>query len=293
MQRDDPESKKNSAESKESRMPFFSATKEDDKKSDPILNIPKIPFNVDHYEKVLNIGYFVVNEYEKYIDISRLHAPDNKPGSGFGMAKFREIIKKSMEHNCPGKVSASASTNYGSPHLFYLYMGMSPVSQNTSYVETQYGGVGVAALNKLHQCKDWSIGGLEKSLGLEDFLIKFILSTELKIPFANISTDDLIKNKDFLLTLTSKKLDYVSQIFIPKIISRLSSDPNNKHPNTSSLGPMEMYLTEQGYARWKYVIENNLEFISFKHLEHLNLSLDQQAQLEDILAKRAKSDIRP
>lgn len=286
MHRDNEESKKKVVGTVGVDATLFS-----EKKAGPI-DIPKIPFDADHYQQALKLGFCRTKEEKTYIDLERLHAPQNKPGSGFGTAKFREIVKRSDDLKCPGQIITDASTSYGSPHLFYLYMGMVPADTQVNYVETKYGDDGSVTLEELEKCKEWSVEALEKSLdSMTLSSAKRILSKELKVPNENVSTEDLIKHKEMLLGLQHRRLDYVSEVFIPKLLKILAKDPKNKYPDTKSLGPMPMRLSEQGYARWKYVIENGLEFVPFRNLEHLNLNSDQKALLQEILAKRI--EIRP
>lgn len=270
-----------------------------DKKSDSILDIPKIPFNVNRYQQALTRGYCQTREYKTHIDLERLHAPCNKPGSGFGMAKFREIVKKSMDLNCPGKVMTDASTSYGSPHLFYLYMGMGPETYSAHYLWKQYGMIGERVydkLNSLSKYEVWTAEILQKEC--DQYMLdklKMILEMELNINDKNklISLDGIIANKELLMNLRDKKIDYVSEIFLPSLLKILARDPKDKFPNTGELGAMHMHLTDQGFARWKYVIENGFEFVPFKNLEHLNLNADQKALLQDIQVKRAAVAVNP
>lgn len=288
MPRDDDETKKNPTETMAT---FFSVNKSE-RQSDLVLDIPKIPFNTDRYKKALTSGYCVTKEYDEFIDIGRLHAPHDKPGSGYGTAKFREIIQRSITLKCPGEIVTEASTNYGSPHLFYLYMGMAPKTYPVRYLEYQYGIWGGSIGDKLNipnKFNTWDTKEIEKEFDQDELeCLTRIIYKETGITEKRkiISLEDIAANKELLLKLSEKTIDYTSGVFIPKLLKILALDPNNKYPFTKSLGATSMYLTKQGYARWKFVIENNLEFIPFRNLEHLNLSLEQRALLKEVLDKR-------
>ncbi|WP_160264751.1 hypothetical protein [Legionella norrlandica] len=47
-----------------------------------------------------------------------------------------------------------------------------------------------------------------------------------------------------------------------------------------------MRMSEEDFARWKYVIDNALEFVPFKKFEHLNLPDEQRLELEQLFQER-------
>ena len=119
-------------------------------------DIPKIPFNVRRYQEALELGYYRILQSKTHIVLERLHANNNTPGSGFGMAVFRKLVQLSITLDCPGKISTVVSTTYGSPHLFFLYMGMAPTTYPIYYLDSQYGEDGHDVREKLYGLSEYS-----------------------------------------------------------------------------------------------------------------------------------------
>lgn len=257
----------------------------------PILDILKVPLNPMAHEEALRWGTCKIEESKSGIDLMSLHASGDRPGNGFGSAQFRRLIMRSIELGCPGKITLLASTTYGSPHLFYLYMGMIPIAKKVSYLKYYYGQNGINCLKNLDQDEEWSTQMLEELDKRTLNTLQRILHNEQKIDVEKepISLDYIITQKDFIFGLKKKTLDYVSKVFIPDLLEALAEDPTNKYPNTKLLGAVDMQMSEKAFARWQYVIDNQLEFIPFKNLEHLDLTVEQHKQLADILNKRASA----
>jgi len=260
-----------------------------EKKSDPILDIPKIPFNVERHKKALEIKGTCETHIENTgIELDLFGAPNGQPGSGFGTAKFRELVKQVIQMGSGQTITTDASTTYGSPHLFYLYMGMAPNFRSVT-IDTIYGQFTQELINDLLQEPEWDSSLFEELSEMQLTTLKNILNSSNNYKdkkLSAITLDDLVKNRIFFDSIKDKTYDFVSDVFIPSLLTLLSDDPKEKYPNTASLGATRMYLTEEGLKRWKYVIDNNLEFIPFKNLEHLNLTLKQQEQLQSIMEQR-------
>lgn len=75
------------------------------KKSDSILDIPKIPFDADRHQSDLKQGECEIRE-RHYIALIRA----NKRGKGFGKAVYREEAKKAIQESqntgCPKQLTA-------------------------------------------------------------------------------------------------------------------------------------------------------------------------------------------
>lgn len=237
-----------------------------------IDSISKIPFNEKKHKQAIGSGWYKTYRYENSLILERLHA--DKIGEGFGTAVFRKIMTEIIVEESKNKskthdeslLKTEITTSYGSPHLFYLYMGMSPNSYKYSYIKYEYGERGVFCLDKLSQCEDLTIESLEQLSNGTIQSIKEILGQEDSIESDKISFTDIIRQKDFLLMLKEKTIDYLEDIFIPDILEQTKK---GKYQDTKKWGAMQMHLTEAGYKRWKYVIENNLEFVPFKDFEHI------------------------
>lgn len=272
---------------------FSSENKE--KPLNPILDIPKIPFDAKKHQEILKLeqngATCKLEKFNNFIWLHDMHAPKNKPGSGYGAAKFREIVNESIKEECPGKINCTAYTTWGSPHLFYLYMGMAPNPRE--YVKTKFGNSGNDFFKELSKLKEWNEETLEKLL--EDaenpiafYMLSEILKDGLKLPSDyNVSLDDIIKNKELILSYKDKMFYSYKEDFIPDLLKILEKNPQSKYPETRSLGNIGMHLTEKGFERWKFVIENKLEFVPFKHFEHLDLSTEQQKKLDEVLGQRS------
>ncbi len=210
------------------------------------------------YEAGLKLGMAEICSSADSVKIIRMHAPGNKPGSGFGIAKFREIVALSMTLACPGKIITDVSTSYGSPHLFYLYMGMRPIAKERYYVRYMYGTHGEYILEALENGELLSRSDIR--------LLTDMLNHEKNLQISTISLEEIEFHKPFLLSLSDKRIDYLHGEYLPNLFEILQkSDPRNKFPDTTDLGSGYMELTEAGFASWKFAIENNLEFVPSRH----------------------------
>lgn len=255
-------------------------------KTDTMLDIPKKTLDIENYKANLKKGTCKTLESKSGINLLRLHS--NQIGQGFGTSKFREIVEKSIELGCPGKISTSITTEYGTPHLFYLYMGMVPETQPCSYIKYYFGAFSMDALDDLEQCS----GDIKKlSKDTQDDL-KRILCKQLSVSRESITLDDIIKHKDLLLKLKERTIDYIGEIFIPVLLEVLKDNPQDKYPDTKILGCVNMVLSKKAFERWNYVIKNNLEFYPFKNLEHINLSSSQKKILDEIIAERQTACVK-
>lgn len=261
------------------------------KTPDPILDIQKTPFDHMQHAIALRKGQYNYSEEKNYIDLRRLHAIDDKPGGGFGTAAFRALVHTSIQLGHLGNIKTDASTSYGSPHLFYLYMGMKPSLGNVNYLITMHGIAGeniATKLESLSKHEEWSTETLKEHFdesSLDD--LRMILKDR------TLSLENIPNKKNLLLQLEEKKIDYTLDFFIPKLLRILEKSPTDKYPNTNDLHSTKMCLTEKGLARWKFVIDNNLEFVPFKQLEHLDLRPEQKDRLKAILDKRAAATLKP
>ncbi len=250
------------------------------REDDRILNIDKIPFNSDDHKKALTLG----------------------PCRRFYLAKFREDVLRLIPIHRPRPGGWTPKTKPAHPsdrsyHLFFLYLGMAPVTYRIDYLDFQYGQLrGSRVLDKLSilsQYGEWNAEILERECDAYSLRsLKKVLCMEMgrSDKGKNTSLDDIVANRELLLKLKEKELDYVTDIFVPKLLRIIASTPPDKIVDTTDLRSLDnWYLTNEGFARWKFVIENNLEFIPLKNFEHLNLSLEQQVLLKKILEERVQS----
>lgn len=231
---------------------LYGSVNKKEKKDNPALDIPKVPFDQKRHQQIREKGTCDLSVNEKEIGITEIKS--GKMGSGYGTAKVREIMERAIELKIPpDKITLTHTTNWSkvSPLLFYLLMGMEPRfgGQNYPYLRKKYG-VLYEMLGEILR-KNWDEEQLRDDLDdLQMLLVKE--HPDYKDKNKNeIELQDIIQNRDFFQKLYDKKIDFVPDVFIPRLLEILRKDPANKYPDTSELAEIVTGLnfSEIGYAR--------------------------------------------
>ncbi len=203
-------------------------------------------------------------------------------GSGFGTAAIRKCMQDSFETKREGSIRLSPS---GSSHLFYLYMGMTPIDRQINYFDTRYGQQKRAALFYISLYQPTA--SKRKSFFKE---LREILSIEKQKPLASVTDEEVIAHKDFFAELGKKTVSYVKEVFIPRLIAILQKQIDQKYPNTEVLTSGAMEMSPDGKVRWKKAIDAGKPMTLFKQLDHLAkyFTAEQQKVVAAYVARHSK-----
>lgn len=90
-----------------------------------------------------------------------------------------------------------------------------------------------------------------------------------------ITNKDLLDNREFLLGLQNRKVSYISNVFIHRLldifenhlskIEAKSSIFPEKYPQTTFLGPVKMVSSPQGKERWLEAVKKGTPFNYLKN----------------------------
>lgn len=225
-----------------------------------------------------------------------VHLFAKEQGKGYGTRIIQHLVEEFDRQQLTGTITMHMSTSYGSPLLFFLYMGMMPDPEHTRedyYLDLHYpddrlpiNSLTRSALLKIASLdeKDWGI--IFRDQGSEICVskkhkqytynqikdkLKFVIHKEKQIgeSIADITDEMLISHKDFLLGLKDKIIPYLSASFIPTLLDILNSHLAEKYPDTNAMGSFNLCMSPEGFKRWRETIEDNQPFQPFKNLEHL------------------------
>ncbi|MBV8802897.1 MAG: hypothetical protein JO131_08065 [Gammaproteobacteria bacterium] len=149
--------------------------------------------------------------------------------------------------------------------LFYLSMGWIPEDYQINYLDHAYGLGTRNSIKKLTHSKTQPT--LEEFNSMDDWtrsVVFRILKSEKQINQDQATFEDVLNHFTYLQNLVTKRVNYVSNKFIPDLIDELNRSSKPYWP----LAPM-MVLSKLGRERWEEAIENKIPFSSFKKFEHL------------------------
>lgn len=223
------------------------------------------------------------------IEIEKRVSPEQ--GLGFGTASTRALVERSITLGFEGRLHNSASW---SSHIFHLYMGMIPHDRQVDPILHYWGVEGQMAVEQFDLIKE----GLEINDTLskeeETYLktLKVMIAHSKGVSQKDITDQQVIAEGGRVIEhLKEKKVSYLREDFIPSILKILERNLTVRHPDTTSLGAVEMMMSDAGIARWKEAIDNKQEFKSFKKFEHLRpyMTPEQLSRLDRIIEARAKA----
>jgi hypothetical protein len=133
----------------------------------------------------------------------------------------------------------------------------SSIEHKRNYIQWRYRWFDEEILNNLEQCH--TVEDLNKADELEDLLD--ILTKEEVLPENIIPTaQNVIDNREFLLSLRAKTVSYLTFGFIPSLLRILENDISKKYPDTEILTSVNMELSKDGKERWQEAIHKQIEF---------------------------------
>lgn len=176
-------------------------------------------------------------------------------GQGEGTRAFKEVFQCSLALGLDGHVHIDACY---SSHLFWLKMGFIPylseVGKNDNYY---YSNLGLDVNKDLEEIESFeneypTFGAAAYILHNEQFAYVHNIKRATK--------KVLLENKQFLKDIGAEKGGKAIRYkFIPSLLNVIKSSIKKpkERPDSSRLGPVAMFLTDEGRVRWKKAIEDN------------------------------------
>lgn len=258
---------------------FFTPSKEKESQS----------FDSKEHEKILRVGgkHDTQMEIRKdepgktYVWLEDVYTHSGAKGRGYGTAVMREAIKKSLD-KCEGRFRLDGASSL----LFHLKMGMMPRERLVNYIEHRYGIIGVNALKNKASPTASQLKTLIEIIKEE--------APEIPNPDSLTRTDiwKLFNGNEKLAKLSSKKVSYLREIFIPDLLQFLKANMGVKFPETpEAFGGVQMELSSSGLERWRETIEKDKVFVPFRQFEHLDpfMTPEQRKTLGEINESIAKA----
>jgi len=264
-------------------------------------NIQETPLDEKNYQSALRSGTMQFKDYPEGNAIHIERRSSNAKGSGFGTASMRHIVDTSFQRGFEGNIYSQTSW---SSHVFHLYMGMMPqANRSTHLLSYCYGSIGLEKFGHFQNNSREVIldkrmfnSALNMALWLENnrsrsgvFLEMYDLLRSRGFEKPEHTADEMIANKEKILSLFNEEVPYITFTLVPQLISALRT--NQQFPDTNSWGSIDMVLSEEGKARWKNAIDNKFEFRPFKNFEQLQpyMSENQKEQLKEVLQNRSQA----
>lgn len=181
------------------------------------------------------------------------------------------VVRKRMESAIKKHKVVEARVKWDpNLHVVYLKMGMIPDEHEFSYLISRYGLDGMNALKALQAGNQDAnhLAILKKILGKEEGRF-------------DVSDEDVLKSKDFLLSLLGKQSSYLKDRFFPSFLAFLK----NPSANGGDLGSMRLRLSEETQVRWDQAIQSGTPFAPYHKFEHLMpfMTMDQRKELVALL----------